>query len=382
MTSALRIGFDARALTPPRVGTGVYLGHLLARAAELAPSIEWLAYGSGTLRRIDLPSERIEPRPAAGRGSRWGSVWLQTALPSAARRDGLDLFWGPNQVLPLRLIGSLPTLVTLHDLVFHRYAHTMSWRNRLTVAPVVMRSLLGADRVLAVSETTARAAVVDLGLPAEKVKVVRNGVRADFAPSDPSRSRSRVAHRFGIERDFVLFVGTFEPRKNLGALLDAIASLRDAGRFDGQLVLVGGSGWKSAGLESRLADPVWRSTVVRPGYVEPEALPDLYSAARLFVMPSLYEGFGIPVLEAMACGTAVVCSDREPFREVAGDAARLVSLERPGDLREAIGELWLDSDLRSRLAAKGPERARLFSWRDSAQRLLEIIEQVAGRAAE
>jgi alpha-1,3-rhamnosyl/mannosyltransferase len=156
-------------------------------------------------------------------------------------------------------------------------------------------------------------------------------------------------------------------------LLEAIEELVRQGRFDGTVLLVGGAGWGASGVEERLARPVLAERVVLAGFVEAEELPGLYRGARLFVLPSLYEGFGLPVLEAMASGTPVVCSDRDPFSEIADGAAVLADLERDGGLAEAIGRAWSDPELRARLRREGLQRAGAFGWRRAAEHLREVM---------
>jgi glycosyltransferase involved in cell wall biosynthesis len=369
-----RIGIDVRALTPPVTGVGVVLHSLLRELAILLPDTEWFCYSTRPV--VGLPdSPRFHLRLGRGFSARWGSIHLQTGVVRQARRDRVDLFWGPLQVLPLPLAEEMPTVVTLHDLVFERYPETLSWRNRVLLRRLARPSLQRATRVVAVSEATASAAVADLGLPRERLRVVRNAVDSKAELPSVEESRRFVHETCGVLGDYLLFVGTLEPRKNLEGLLAAVETLIERERFDGRVVLVGGRGWRATGLEAQLSHPALAARIHRPGYLERSHLVHLYRAARLFVMPSLYEGFGLPVLEAMACGTPVVCSDREPFPEVAGDAAVLASLEAEDGLADAIDRVWNDQSLRQRLSEAGRRRAAGFEWSASARAMADVLSE-------
>ncbi len=379
MPHPLRIGVDVRALASPITGTGVYLRELLAALSVLAPAVEVVGYSTKAPAPGALPASQSRLQLGHGLSSKWGTLWLQTAVPKLARVDSVDLFWGPLQVVPLRLIGRVPTVVTVHDLVFLRYPETMSWRNRIALAPFAVRSIERADRVLAVSQTTARDVTAELRLDPERVRVVSNAVHPRFAPVALEIARRAVTEALGVAGDYLLFVGTLEPRKNLAGLLDALEILAGHDRardgFDGQVVIAGGGGWSQGSLRKRIASHPLGSRLVVTGFLSDDLLPSLYNAARLFVMPSLYEGFGLPVLEAMACGVPVVCSQADPFPEVAGDAARLVAADQPGELARAIDELWRDAELRQMLAQRGLEHAAGFRWERSAGALVGAFEE-------
>lgn len=377
MLRGRRIGIDIRALTPPITGTGVVLRELLTRIAELAPDNDYFCYTTKESAAEALPEGSFHLRVGRGPTATWGTVWLQTGLVRVARSDGLDLFWGPLQVLPLRLAGEVPTVVTLHDLVFRFLPSTMSWRNRISLLPVLLPSLRRASAILTPSFATAEDAQRELGIEPRRLHVVVNAASAHFKPMPEDEARRAVSRLLGIDSAYLLFVGTLEPRKNLLGLLEALEQLDDD-QFDGDVVLVGGLGWKSRSLSRRLARHRLVHRVHLTGYVPDCDLPALYSGARLFVLPSLYEGFGLPLLEAMSCGTPVVCSDRVPLPEVSGGAAQIVSLEEKGALAAAIAKVWADEDLRSDLSARGLRRAQEFSWDRGARTVVECFEGVLG----
>ena len=376
MLGGRRIGIDVRALAPPLTGTGIYLRELLDRFAELAPSAELHCYANKPAALDRLPPGPFRPHLASGLSSRWGSVWLQTGAKRAILGDRVELFWGPLQVAPLSLIGELPIVVTLHDLVFDLYPETMSWRNRLLLRRLAVPSLHRADRVISVSAATRDAAIERLGVAAEKIRVVHSGVAERFAPMPADQARARVAELIGEHGEFLLFVGTLEPRKNLVGLLDALEVVAAQTDFDSGIVLAGARGWGGGELRERLSTHPLRQRFRLTGYIEDDDLPALYSAARMLVMPSLYEGFGLPVLEAMRCGTPVLCSSVDPFPEIAGDAAELAPTDDASRFAEALLRVWNDEERRQELRARGLRRAAEFSWHESARQTLSCFEEL------
>ncbi len=373
----------------------MYLRSLLEELTMLEPSWRFDAFTTRPLLPDALPANVrevvAERRGLSGLTARWGTMWLQSGLAREVRRRDLDLFWGPLQVLPLPLLGELPTIVSLHDLVFKRYPETMSRRNRLALARVVGPSVRGADRVFVLTEATGRAAVNELGLDPARVRLVPGGVderrttpaagEAEKRVGDLLRARGMRSEAIQrtLGRGYLLFVGTVEPRKNLAGLLRAVRELILADRFDGSVVLAGPLGWGSGEISALQESEPLSGRVHRLGYVSNDDLAALYRGARMFVLPSLYEGFGLPVVEAMWHGTPVITSDREPFPEVLGDAGRMVSLEEPGGLGNAIASLWGDAAACADLSRRGLERARSYTWSKSAQKAAAAMAELTSR---
>jgi glycosyltransferase involved in cell wall biosynthesis len=295
-----------------------------------------------------------------------GRHWL---WPRALRRLGADAYFGPAGQLPLGGVGS-PAVITVHDLAIYRHPDWFPPRQPFAVRLVVPRSLRRADAIIAVSRSTARDLEQLFGIGPERVSVVHHGVAPTFRPLPPE-PRAEARRRFGLPERFILFVGTLEPRKNLDTLLDAWAQVPR--RPD--LVLAGGWGWRHEGLRERLGRMGGQVRLL--GAVVPEELPALYNLALCLAHPAWYEGFGLTPLEAMACGTPVVCSDAASLPEVVGEAALLVP---PGDVqgwRAALERVASDSDLTTELRRKGILRAAEFSWDRAAERTWEIIERSA-----
>jgi len=290
---------------------------------------------------------------------------------------GVDLFHATDHLLPhFRRIKSV---FTLHDLIFLFHPETHKPMNRWFLTLMMPRFLRAADAVIAVSECTKRDAIRFYSIPEEKITVIYEGVSPRFRPANPEAVRA-VREKYGLPERFILYVGTIEPRKNLTTLLEAFHHL--LATRDLRLVFVGKKGWLYEGFFRRLRELGLEDRVIFTGYVPDEDLPAIYSAADLFVFPSLYEGFGLPVLEAMACGTPVVCSNTSSLPEVAGDAAILVD---PTDVRALAGAMervLTDEHLRAEIYAKGLGRARQFTWAKAAQETLKVyLEVIRGTSA-
>jgi glycosyltransferase involved in cell wall biosynthesis len=239
---------------------------------------------------------------------------------------------------------------------------------------VIPATLGNVDRVVTDSQDACADLARFLGLPAEKLRVVPLGVSEAFRPIGPEQAAA-VAARFGLNGPYVLAVGTRQARKNQAGLVAAFCALRDE-LPEHCLAIAGPTIWREDRLREQVAALGMESRVRLLGYVPDEALPALYSAASLFVFPSLYEGFGLPVLEAMACGTPVVCSNRSSLPEVAGEAALLVDPTSRDELAGAIRRALLDVDLRDGLRERGLARAREYTWQRTASRMVDVYNEL------
>jgi glycosyltransferase involved in cell wall biosynthesis len=331
---------DADVLGRQRTGDETYVRNLLRELGELAPGDLRIA---AVTRRTDLVPDGIEPVPLATRAQ---ELRMAFALPRALRRLGAGLAH-TQYALPLR--SPCPVVVTVHDLSFERDPAHMGRKDRLVFRRVVPRAARRAARVLTVSERSKRDLVELYGVPEERVVVTPNGVDPAFHPGDP-----------GDRHEYALSVGAIQSRKNQLAAFEAAQA---AG-----LPLVVAGPEKDPALAAEL-----RARGARlEGYVDTERLAELYRGAACVVQASLYEGFGLPVIEAMACGTPVVAVREPALEEVAGDAAVLVDEPALADgIRRALAE-------RDRLVTAGVERARAFSWRASAEKTLAVYREILG----
>ncbi len=372
----MHIAIDYTAAVQQRAGIGRYTRELVGALLRLPESQEaghrytlFAAAGGQAVPADLLPSPAVRFRflPLS---DEWAArLWHRVRLPIPVEvfTGPVDLFYSPDFVLPPTRPGTR-TLLTVHDLSFLRYPDHFVPKLVRYLERVVPASVARADRVLADSEATRADLIRLLGTPPEKVEVLYSGVDARFRPEREPGERERLRARYGLDRPYVLSVGTLQPRKNYVRLIRAFVRLPDTGRG---LVIAGGQGWL---YESVLEEAARHPDRVRVlGFVEDADLPALYRGADLFVFPSFYEGFGLPVLEAMACGVPVVCSGVSSLPEVAGDAALLVDPEDEDGLRGAMERALEDEGLRREMAARGRARAAQFTWERAARQLLEVF---------
>jgi glycosyltransferase involved in cell wall biosynthesis len=277
-----------------------------------------------------------------------------------------DAYFGPAGALPLGRIG-VPSVITVHDLAIYRNPRWFPARQPLSTRLVVPRSVLRADVVISVSENTARDVVEIFGIERSRIQVVPHGVSPKFRPMDGDE-KAEARARLGLPERFILFVGTIEPRKNLETLLDAWAMMRD--RPD--LVVVGSWGWNYEAIRAKMARLGPR--LHHLDSVDPDELPAIYNLARALAHPAWYEGFGLPPLEAMACGTPCAVSDRSSLPEVVGDAALVVPADQPDAWRQALERLIADTQLAADLRHRGILRAAEFSWPRAARLTWRAID--------
>jgi glycosyltransferase involved in cell wall biosynthesis len=303
-------------------------------------------------------------------------LWHRAGVPLPAEvwAGRCDLFHATDFVLPPT---RAPGILTVHDLSFLRFPECAHPHLRRYLMRVVPRSLKRAARILADSQATREDLVQLLGVPAEKVAVVYGGVEERFSPAPEPARDAELVERFGLSAPYILSLGTLEPRKNYVRLMRAYErAWEEAGGDFPELVIAGGKGWLYEEIfETHRALRV-REHVHLLGFVEDRFLPALYRCAWLFVYPSLYEGFGLPPLEAMACGCPVTCSNAPSLPEVVGDAALLFDPMDEAAIAQALRRGVEDSQLRERLRAAGLARAAGFTWQKSAEALIREYAQV------
>jgi glycosyltransferase involved in cell wall biosynthesis len=286
-----------------------------------------------------------------------------------------DLFYFPDFALPPVRRGR--TVITIHDLSFLLVPDCAEDGLRAHLERVVPTSVRDADFITADSENTRNELTTLLDAAPGRVKVVYGGVDQRFQPVEDQGALERIRRKYGLHFPFVLYVGTIEPRKNLGRLLRAFTALRSRRGMTHRLVVAGGLGWLYQDVLRELDELSAEHEVVFLGRVIDEDLPALYSLSDIFVFPSIYEGFGLPPLEAMACGCPVICSNTSSLPEVVGNAGVLVSPFDVDGLADAIGELIADPDRREYLGQLGQARSREFTWDASARRLLDVFRGLA-----
>lgn len=379
----MRVALDLQPACRERSGVGQYAWYLARHlpAAGPADSFVGLAFGRARgIEGLEAPHFRLVRRgliPARGISLLWKTV----GWPPADLFTGpVDLFHFPSFVArPLRSAGAV---VTIHDLSHVRMPECAEPGNVAFLNAEIPRTLERARLVLVDSDFTARELAEVYGYPRERTRVTHLGVDGCFSPRGADEAE-QARRRHGLPRDFILCVGTIEPRKNIGALLDAYRLLREGGGGVPALVLVGGDGWReeAARVEREISSPGLKGSVLRLRHLGHDELPALYSAARIFVFPALYEGFGLPPLEAMACGIPVVCSDAASLPEVVGDAALLVPPRDAAGMAGEMRRLLDDGGLRRALREKGLERAKRFSWGATARATLAAYRDALSLSA-
>lgn len=363
----MKIGIDASSYARPlRTGVARYIGCLVGALAELdADNTYFLCHRFSRLKRR-------EHFLAVQRPNFHTRVIQEPFSRFFLRR--LDVFHGPDARLPrCRGVAAVATLHDLQVFVSEEFSREgFRRKKRARYAKLVRR----ADHLIAVSESTRRDLIRHLGADEAKTTVVHEGVTPDFHPR-PLPEQRAVRADYRLERDFALFVGAISRRKNVATLLRAFASVARGSDLD--LVLVGRPGFGYEDEMAPLGELGIEDRVHAIGFAPDRDLPALYSAATVFVFPSLYEGFGIPLLEAMACGTPVVASDTSSIPEVVGQAGLLVPPTEPEQLADATVRVVEDSGLRERLSKAGIERAREFTWERAARQTLEVYRRVAAQ---
>ena len=374
----MRLVIDYTPAVRQGAGIGRHTRELVNALAPLAhdSSITLLVYGRAA-----------NPLPAAPAGmalrvvpvsNRWLTIgWHRLGMPFPVEllAGGHDLYHASDFVLPP--VHSARTLLTVHDLSFLTVPQCADENLRSYLARVVPRSVDRADHILADSQATKNDLIDLLHVPAEKITVVYPGVEARFQPVSDADEQKQVRERYGIgSQPFVLGVGTLEPRKNWPALIRAWTILRQTTALPHQLVIAGGEGWLTGEIFAAIDASAFKEEIILAGFVADADLPTLYSAADVFAFPSLYEGFGIPVLEALACGVPVVCADNSSLPEAAGDATLLVDASDDAALAVALQRLIEDEALRNTLRERGFQHSTRFTWRRSAETLWHTYQQV------
>ncbi len=359
----MRIAVDAKLLANPGSGIGRYTTALLSHMIPMGH--QWLLYSERPFNSSLLDSPRVLARFGdAAEGSLRGLRWSQLGYSRWAVKDVADLFWSPRHHLPLFLPRNMPRVVTVHDVVWRQFPDTMPRRRLWLERGLMGPSVRSADRVICVSRFTAsevsRYYPSAIGKCAVIHEAAEEDVAVDRVPAD-------------VPDSYYLFVGTLEPRKNLPRLLRAYARLKDDEAIP-PLLLVGGSGWGSLDLPALISALGLEGRVELRGHVSDAELQSLYAGARCLLMPSLYEGFGLPVLEAMQHGVPAILSSTSSLPEVAGDAGLLVNPYSEAEIAAAIQRLSHEPDLHTELAVRASQRAQQFSWQRAARETLALFE--------
>lgn len=377
----MRVVIEAQPLLRQRTGVGQYTFHLIENLLPLLKPrqidlslfyFNFLGRNREVPRwngRVDVREQKFLP------GRAFYFLWKKLNFPPLNWLSGpADLFHFPNFIV--RPMSSGKSVATIHDLSFVRYPQFAEEKNLRFLSHWIPLTLERAAKILVVSEFTKRELVEIYRMPQKKIAVTPNGVSEEFQPVTDSRALKQVREKYQLPENFILAVGTLEPRKNLSTVIQALALLKKEKKEAPPLVLIGPPGWHNEYWKLKMLVEKERleHQVKFLFYAARDDMPALYSAARALVFPSLYEGFGLPVVEAMACGTPVLASRAASIPEVAGEAAIYLTAESPAEWSEAIGQLWRGKIPVEPLRQRGLEQAKKFTWARTAQLTLEAYE--------
>ncbi len=371
----MRIGVEGRTLQGERYGVARYLVNLLRNLVELEGEEEYLVYLSTPTAPLGFASPRL--RLEALRRAP-GLTWRHLRLPLAMRRDEVDLHYSPSYFLPLLKV--CPSVVVVHDITFKVHPEWFARDRRFRFDDLFWREVKRAERIITVSEHSKRDIVRVLGVEPSRVTVVLEAADPFFRPVDDEERLREARARYGVGRGFLFTAGAVHTRRNLERLIEAVSAASRELDTELELLILGTTApftppvdiWGTArrcGMQER---------VKHVEYVSEEDLLLLYNACGFFVYPSLYEGFGLPVIEAMACGRPVVCSNATSLPEVGGEAALYFDPLSVEEMAGAVARAAADDGLREELGRAGLERAASFSWRRAAEETRRVFREVLG----
>ena len=374
---ALRIAVDARSLSEKITGISRYTVETLSRMSMYGH--RWYLYSHRPLLYLDRLGSNIHVRHYNWQSRMSRMLWAQTVLPYWVRQDNVDLFWSPAHRIPKYLPRKIARVVTIHDMAWKHVGQTMRPLSRWMDKALMPMAVRLADRVICVSSHTARDIASEFSIPEDKTRVVHLGTTL-FKKSKEAEISSEF--KVILNRPYFLFVGTLEPRKNLSRLISAYAQLPEATKDIADLVVVGGAGWGRVDPEgwSRQHGVSHRVKVL--GYVTDAQLFTLYSNALFLAMPSLYEGFGLPLLEAMSKGIPVLTSNVSSMPEVAGEAAILVDPLSVESISDGLKKLLWNEGLRITLGEAAKKRASQFTWELTARKTFDVFQEAVDTRRE
>jgi glycosyltransferase involved in cell wall biosynthesis len=373
----MRIGVDATALPAQPVGAGYYILHLVRAFSQTDYGFEVIVFchrqglnllglaKSTHMKFIEVPDYTPAQR----------LLWEQTLFPACIRRAGVDLLHSLHYTKPL--FSPTRSVVTFHDMTFFLYPGLHTRLKRLFFPAAIRASAKQADALIAVSESTRRDSIRILNISPEKITTTVLGVEPIFRPITDERLLQAIREKYKLPQRFLLYVGLVEPRKNLPLLIRAFKRLLDGG-LEHSLVIVGRLGWGYEGVFRLIEECNLKDRVTFTGYIDRQELPFIYNSAEVFVYPTLYEGFGLPVLEAMACGTPVVTTDIASLPEIVGEAGLLTPVSDEVNLGKNIMNILENPELRQRLSMAGCERAAGFTWERTARETAQVYKRTLG----
>ncbi|OGI25507.1 MAG: hypothetical protein A3J76_03625 [Candidatus Moranbacteria bacterium RBG_13_45_13] len=381
----MKIGIDIRVIGKNRTGDEVVFFNLVKNLAKIDRENDYQLFTDRDPKKDPALAEEIENLELKNNfeviyinspNRFWWNFW---ALPNYLRKNPVDIFH-TQYIAPFRLPKKIKLVLTTHDISFNFFPQYIRFSDLFFLKTLIPRSLRRADRIVTVSKNEREQIINFYKIPSEKVNFAYNGVDFEiFNQTIPEEALERIRKKYGLPEKFFLYVGTLQPRKNIPALIQALAIFYKKYKMNDIKLVIAGN------RKARNFDPEIDKTIEKynlrdsanfPGWVDEKDKPALYKLAECFVFPSLYEGFGIPIIEAMAAGLPVVSSDKSCLPEVGGDAALFADPGDPEEFAKKIHEILSDKNIREDLVRKGASCAQEFSWQKTAEKTLEIYQSL------
>ncbi len=380
----MRIGIDARKILNPEkgevAGIGHYTYHLMRHLLDIDKINEYTLFfdyrlAKRKLEKFKRKNVKIKYFPFRHYKRYLGLVYSRLLVTATLARENLDVFHFPAGSIPAKYTGK--KLLTVHDLAIWKHPDLFAKIERRQARSLTSTTLKNVEKIIVVSDAT-RADIREIfDINPEKIKVIYNGIDKRFFIEPTSAKINDLKKKYKIKKDYILYLGQLEPRKNLTRLIEAFSELKERNLGENfQLVIAGGSGWLAKEIRHIASDSEYCEDIIFAGYIEPDDLTSIFRGAKLFVFPSIYEGFGMPVVEAMACGLPVVLSDIPALKEVAGDVGVFVNPYSVSGMARAMWRVLSSNSLQKELTQKGLKRAEEFSWEKCARETLELYKKV------
>lgn len=373
----MRIGINAYPLAKEFSGTSVYLFNLINNLENADTKNEYFLYSR---LGIKLPFKHnpnwhlVLTKALLNKSS---TFWMLTSAKRQIIKDKIDIFWGTEGVLPIDALSGVKKVLTVYDLVWRYYPEVLNINNSFILPLFANRSIRNADYIITISHSVAKELEKEFNISSDRISVIYLGVDSKYKPLNKDESSEFIVNKYRVYGKYILFVSNIEPKKNVVNLLKAFSIFKNKYDTGHQILLAGGKRWNDFSIYRTYKELKFSNKQVKfLGYVDFKDLPKLYSGAEAFVLPSIYEGFGLPPLEAMACGTPVVASDIPVFREVLGDAALLVDPHSPEEIAKGIHRVLTDKTLSKELRQRGLQRVKLYSWEKAAQETLKVFKEL------
>jgi glycosyltransferase involved in cell wall biosynthesis len=369
----MKIAIQVADLDSARIdGTRVYIQNLLKYFGKISPADDFWLYHRGVFNPELKPA--IFPNYRIGQKA-WPIFWTQIRFACEIWKDQPDVLWMPIQSLPIFRRSNLKTAITIHDLAFKYFPQDFKIKDFYKIDSFSDYAIRHADKIIAISESTKKDILKFYPeIKENKIKVIYHGFdQKIFARERNLEAEQKLKNQLGVKMGYILYTGAIQPRKNIGLLIDAFNILRQSGAFQGSLVLAGEKAWLSEDTLKKAKNSPFAAQIKLLGKVKFSDLGVLYRGANVFAFPSLYEGFGLPILEALASKIPVICAKNSSLPEVAGDAALYFENNNAADLAQKIEQILKNTELKKDLIQKGLIQLQKFSWEKCAKETLEFL---------